>query len=46
MQAGETYAILTQDGYYGLIQVMNIDTINGQIDIKATFQPIQQLRWM
>lgn len=46
VQAGETCAILTQDGYYGLIQVMDIDTINGQIDIKATFQPIQRLRWM
>jgi len=46
VQAGETFAILTQDGYYGLIQVMDIDTINGQIDIKATFQPIQRLRWM
>ncbi|MCK4231561.1 hypothetical protein KAX21_01300 [candidate division WOR-3 bacterium] len=46
VEAGETFAILTQDGYYGLIQVINIDTINGQIDIKATFQPIQRLRWM
>ena len=46
IETGETFAILTQDGYYGLIQVMDIDTINGQIDIKATFQPIQRLRWM
>jgi hypothetical protein len=46
VQAGETFAILTQDGYYGLIQVMDIDTTNGQIEIKATFQPIQRLRWM
>lgn len=46
VEAGETFAILTQDGYYGLIQVINIDTINGQIEIKATFQPLQRLRWM
>jgi hypothetical protein len=42
----QTYAVKTQDGYYGLIQVMTIDTTNGEIEIKTTFQPIQGLRWM
>lgn len=46
VEAGNTYAILTQDGYYGLIQVAYIDTTNGMIEIKATFQPLQRLRWM
>jgi hypothetical protein len=46
VKAGNTYAILTQDGYYGLIQVMEIDETTGEIEIKATFQPIKGLRWM
>ncbi len=41
---GGTYAIYTQDDYYGLIQVISISTDNGAVDIKATFQPIQELR--
>jgi hypothetical protein len=41
---GETYGIYTEDGYYGLIQVVSISTDNGAVDIKATFQPIQGLR--
>ena len=46
VEAGNTYAILTQDGYYGLIQVIEIDETDGEIEIKATFQPIKGLRWM
>ncbi len=42
----QTYAVKTQDGYYGLIQVMTMDTTNGEIEIKTTFQPIKGLRWM
>lgn len=42
----QTYAIKTQDGYYGLIQIEGIDETLGEIYIKATFQPIKGLRWM
>lgn len=44
--AGETYAVKTQDGYYGLVEVINISTSNGTIDIRAAFQKVQGLRWM
>lgn len=41
---GETYAVLTQDDYYALIQVISIDETVGQVDIRTTFQPIQGSR--
>lgn len=41
---GGTYAIYTQDGYYGLIQAVSISTANGAVDIKATLQTIKGLR--
>jgi len=42
----QPYAVLTQDNYYGLIQIEGIDETLGEIYIKATFQPIKGLRWM
>jgi hypothetical protein len=41
---GETYATYTEDGYYGLIQVISVSTANGQVDIKATFQLVEEFR--
>ncbi|MCK4333974.1 hypothetical protein KAX06_04220 [candidate division WOR-3 bacterium] len=40
----ETYAVSTQDDYYGLVQVISINEIDGQVETKVTFQPIQELR--
>lgn len=40
----ETYAVLTEDGYYALIEVQNIDTWNGEVNIQTTFQRIKGLR--
>jgi len=39
-----TYGIYTEDGYYGMIQIVSISTDNGQVDIKVTFQPIMGFR--
>ncbi|TET24022.1 MAG: fibronectin type III domain-containing protein [Candidatus Stahlbacteria bacterium] len=41
---GETYAIQTEDGHYGLVEVSGIDKTYGTVDVKVTFQPIQELR--
>lgn len=41
---GETYAIQTEDGHYGLVEVSGIDKTYGTVDVKVTFQPIQGLR--
>ena len=38
------YAISTQDDYFGIVQVTNIDETDGGVEFKATFQPIKGLR--
>ncbi|MBN2381000.1 PEGA domain-containing protein [candidate division WOR-3 bacterium] len=40
----ETYAILTEDGYYALIEVQYINSWNGELDILTTFQSIKGSR--
>ncbi|MBA7624625.1 hypothetical protein ES703_32035 [subsurface metagenome] len=40
----ETYAVLTEDGYYALMYVEYIDPGRGEVDISTTFQPIKGSR--
>jgi hypothetical protein len=45
--AGATYAVRTQEGYYGLIQIKRMEGEGWEeIVIEGRFQPIQRLRWM
>jgi|GEM_PF-2363953 len=45
--AGATYAVRTQEGYYGLIQIIRMGGEGWEeIVIEGRFQPIQGLRWV
>ncbi len=41
---GAYYGIQTQDGYYGLVYVEDIDTLSGTLRIRTWFQKVQGLR--
>jgi len=41
---GETYGVNTWDGYYGMVKIENITTVNGSVEVKAAFQTVKGLR--
>ncbi|MEO0225963.1 MAG: hypothetical protein ABIL05_03310 [candidate division WOR-3 bacterium] len=41
---GRVYALYTQDGFFALISIVDLDSIGGKILVRPLFQPVRNLR--